>query len=233
MSDGTQSVGPPTPRPTASAGATSARFAVPAETFALGPLFERAPSARVTLEPAVTNPDDHALLVVHADEHERVAVEGALRADPAVAAVESFGTHDDGWRYRVTWDGRTLQVIRRLLAAGVSILAADGRSGRWKLRLLAPDRDAMSRAHEALEQLDCNPDCRSIISFDGEQSDRAAMTDEQRETLVTAFGMGYYGIPREVTSAELSDHLGISHQALSERFRRAHKQLVESELVFD
>ena len=48
-----------------------------------------------------------------------------------------------------------------------------------------------------------------------------------------AFEAGYYNIPRSISAEELATDLGISHQALSARFRRAHSQLVESELVIN
>ena len=40
-------------------------------------------------------------------------------------------------------------------------------------------------------------------------------------------------MPREVTSQDLADEFDISHQALSERFRRATKNLVASTLAVD
>ena len=55
----------------------------------------------------------------------------------------------------------------------------------------------------------------------------AGVTDKQRKALTRAFESGYYDIPRGVTTEELATDLGISHQALSERFRRAHKGLIE------
>lgn len=62
---------------------------------------------------------------------------------------------------------------------------------------------------------------------------RSKLTDKQREALLTAFKRGYHEIPRDTTSSDLADELGISHQALSERFRRAYRHLVESELATD
>ena len=48
---------------------------------------------------------------------------------------------------------------------------------------------------------------------------------------MTAFEAGYYNIPRDVTSEELAAELDVSHQALSERFRRGHKQLVGQHFI--
>ncbi|MFC7008889.1 helix-turn-helix domain-containing protein [Halalkalicoccus salilacus] len=39
--------------------------------------------------------------------------------------------------------------------------------------------------------------------------------------------LGYYDVPRTVTLTELANKLDISHQALSERLRRAHANLID------
>ena len=63
-----------------------------------------------------------------------------------------------------------------------------------------------------------------------EDSLRPELSSDQHEALVAAFETGYYDIPRDVTLEELADQLGISHQALSERFRRAYEGLITAEL---
>ena len=56
------------------------------------------------------------------------------------------------------------------------------------------------------------------------------VVERPARALVAAFEAGYYNIPRDVTLEELADELGISHQALSERFRRAYEGLITAEL---
>ena len=229
MTDSTHTARPPTPdisTPTTS----TARFDIPAEAFALADLFERVPDARAELDPTIANPDDHALLVVHADDER--AVDGAIRADEGVAAVERFGERADGWAYRLTWEGRPHRLVRRLVAAGVTVLSARGRDGRWRLRVLAPDRAGIRRASDVFEELGCGADCRSVSNVADEPA-RSRLTDGQREALRAAFEAGYYDIPREATMGDVSERLDISHQALSERFRRAHGKLAADELLFE
>ncbi|WP_435077711.1 helix-turn-helix domain-containing protein [Halococcus sp. AFM35] len=210
--------------------ASTARFTLPAEGFALAEFFERVPDARVECESAVANPTDHALLVVRADSREN-HVDTALRADANVGTVERFGERADGWTYRVTWEGRPRRLIRRLVAVDVTLVSARGQGGEWQLRLLAPNREGIGRAHEIMDDLDCGDRCRSISSLDGDGSNRSGLTDDQHEALVEAFEAGYYDIPRNVTLEEVATGLGISHQALSERFRRAYRGIVATELV--
>ena len=131
-------------------------------------------------------------------------------------------------RYRVTWEGCARRVIRRLVAEGVTLTGLHGASGRWKLRVVAPDRAAIARAYEVLEDLGCDPNCQSITTFGDGWANHPGVTDKQHKALARAFELGYYDIPRDVTTGELATDLGISHQALSERFRRAHKRLIEN-----
>ena len=231
MAERTQPVSAPTPQPVSTAtDASTARFGLPAGEFALASLFESVPDARVEIEPAVANPDDHALLVVKTDGHNR-EVDAALRSDPNTAAVEHFGNRGDSWRYRVTWKGRPQRLIQQLIAADVSVVSVQGRSGEWELRLLAPDREGIAKADEIMNDLDCGADCQQILTAGNEYSTRSGLTTEQREALVTAFEKGYYNVPRDATATDVADDLDISHQALSERLRRAHRHLVETELI--
>ena len=233
MPESIRPVDTPTPSPpSASTDASTARFVLPASGFALVDLFERVPDARVKCESAVANPDDHALLVIQADGRKR-EVDAALRSDPGIATVEYFGDCEESWRYRVTWKGRPRRLIQRLVAADVSLMSVQGRSGEWRLRLLAPDREGIAGAHEIMGDLDCGADCRSISTVDSERSNGSGLTAEQHEALVTASEEGYYDIPRNATATDVADGLGISHQALSERLRRAHHQLVKTELIVD
>ena len=231
MAERTRPVSAPTPQtPSTVADANTARFELPATEFALVGLFERVPDAAVELEPAVASPDDHALLMIEADAHR--AVDAALRSSPSVAAVERFGREEHRARYRVTWEGHARRVLRGLLAEGLTLTRLHGASGRWKLRVLAPDRAAIARAYEVLEDLGCDPNCRSITRFGDGLANPAGVTDKQRKALTRAFELGYYDVPRDITMEELASDLGISHQALSERFRRAYKGLiVDAEIV--
>lgn len=62
---------------------------------------------------------------------------------------------------------------------------------------------------------------------------RDALSERQREALLTAYEMGYFEIPRATTLGAVADELGISVPAASERLRRAQTGLVESALESD
>lgn len=213
--------------------ATTARVKLPTEEFALTELFEQTPDTRVELTPTVTHPDNHALLDIQTTECNRSTVETIFQTDPNIATADRYGEHTNGWIYQVTWGDHTRNLIQRLTDEDVMLLTAQAYNGQWQFRLVTPTRDTFSRVYEAVRELGYNPDCQSITSFNKQQSTASEMTDKQRETLIEAYETGYYNIPRDITSQELADRLDLSHQALSERFQRAHKRLVDSNLMTD
>jgi predicted DNA binding protein len=232
MAERTQPVRPATPETSTPTDMTTARFDLAAADFALAELFERVPDATVELEPAVANPDGHALLVVET-EASRHDTDLALRESPDTAAVEAFGGDEQRWRYRVTWDGDTRRLIQQLVTTGVTLVGVHGTTGRWKLRLVAPERAAIARAYDVFEDRGCDFHCRSITAGEGTWPSHIGLSDKQRAALTKAFEVGYYDVPREATAQELAGDLDISHQALSERLRRAHRGLIADSHLID
>lgn len=53
------------------------------------------------------------------------------------------------------------------------------------------------------------------------------LTDEQLVVLETAYNMGYFDIPREISANEIADELGIAQSTFSERLRVAERNLLE------
>jgi len=66
------------------------------------------------------------------------------------------------------------------------------------------------------------------LTHDGESEPPGeGLTDQQQEALRTAFEAGYFEIPRRASLETISNELGISASALSERLRRAQTQLIQ------
>jgi hypothetical protein len=53
------------------------------------------------------------------------------------------------------------------------------------------------------------------------------LTDEQLIVLETAYNMGYFAVPREVSADAIADELGIAQSTFSERLRVAEQNLLE------
>jgi predicted DNA binding protein len=53
------------------------------------------------------------------------------------------------------------------------------------------------------------------------------LTIKQRQALLTAFALGYYDIPRKISSEELSRHLNADKSTIVEHLRKAEKKLID------
>jgi predicted DNA binding protein len=138
---------------------------------------------------------------------------------------------DAEYLYRIEWTERIRALSHLLVEEGGTVLAAATANGRWNVRVLVPERPALARTFEACEAAGLSMDVAKVYTLDDGRQGRFGLTDGQQETLALAFERGYYGVPRGVMAKELADELAISHQALSERVRRAHGNLVENAIV--
>ena len=60
----------------------------------------------------------------------------------------------------------------------------------------------------------------------GSKSHLSKLTTKQRQALLTAYALGYYDIPRRITSEELSRHLNLNKSTVVEHIRKAEKKLL-------
>ncbi len=52
------------------------------------------------------------------------------------------------------------------------------------------------------------------------------LTLKQRQAMITAYGLGYYDVPRKVSSEEVSKHLDVDKSTFVEHLRKAERKLV-------
>lgn len=71
----------------------------------------------------------------------------------------------------------------------------------------------------------------AIGEFDRSRDTPISMLSErQRETLVTAFTLGYYEHPREATHREIADQLGCAPNTVSDHLQKAEKKIIANVL---
>jgi predicted DNA binding protein len=60
-----------------------------------------------------------------------------------------------------------------------------------------------------------------------EESLLSRLSIKQRQALLTAFALGYYDVPRRISSEELSRHLNADKSTIVEHLRKAEKKLID------
>jgi len=166
-------------------------------------------------------------------EGDLAGFEGALAEDPTVTEPTTLSDHGDRRLYRV----RTTDAVETVLyplwvEAGGEGLSARFEDGWWHSRLRFPSRAAAAAYRDSLAAAGVTFHLEGIYADDSD-GPGACLTSEQRETLRLAYRRGYFSVPREVTTAELANELGVSAQAVSERLRRGYARLVETYVEVD
>ena len=204
---------------------------LPTEEFALEETLTTHPEAQIEIEQVVADDPEQITpyVWVHADDFG--AFEAALEDDPTVEEVTLFSETEDERSYRMTWIGSINFVVEILTEHQGTITHADGSADGWDLRVVFPDKELLSRAHDAAHEAEFRFDVTAIYGTDDLRHTHSGLTEKQRDTLVAAFEAGHFSVPREVTLQELAEQRDTSHQALSEQLRRATSNLVESTLI--
>lgn len=220
--------------PELTSSATIAELTVPVADFALGDTIDAIAGVAFEIERVVAHNGAGLTPFVWATGAERGALERALEDDPSVVAFDlltDFEEDENEFLYRMEWGERTDCLTHLLVDEGGALLAAATAQGQWNLRLLVSERAALARTHAICEQAGLVMSIARIYELDEGRQGRFGLTDGQQEALLFAFENGYYEIPRRMMAQEFAADLGISHQALSERLRRAHGNLVENAIV--
>lgn len=208
---------------------TIAELTIPAEEFALRQTLETTDELGVEIERVVAYDPDHVMPYVWfaGDESTLADVDDALEDDPSVQEYELLTDLDDERLYRMQWVDDVTVILHLLTEEHATVLDASVEGQRWRFRVLFPERESLSNTYAFASEQGVSIDIQKIHQMEDDRRGRYDLTDAQYETLVAASERGYYQIPREMDMEELSNELGISHQALSERLRRAHRVLVD------
>ncbi len=210
--------------------ATAAEVVLPAEEFALRETFRAVPDVEFDVERVVAHDRDRVMPILWAGGAGRDDIEDALDDDPSVEDVERLVSLDDEWLYRMAWVDGIKAVVQSLVYEEGTITNAHGRNDRWSLRIVFPDHSALSRTYDYCQEEGLTVDVESVTEMDDEPAGQFGLSDAQYETLITAYEMGYFQVPREATVDELGEELGVSAQSVSERLRRGHEKLVSGAL---
>ncbi|RQG93864.1 helix-turn-helix domain-containing protein [Natrarchaeobius chitinivorans] len=199
---------------------------IPADGTGLGDMFEAIPSLTCEMERVIAS-SGHGLWLSGAPQSE---IEDALTDTSAIESYSCITAEEGRFLYDIEFEPETVDPFEVVLEEGGTVLSASASSGTWLLSVRVIDRESVSSLYDRLADNGVSPTIVRLFGLAEESRTQCGLTSRQYETLVAAIDHGYFEIPREVSMQELSDELDISHQALSERLRRAYRALVTSEL---
>lgn len=209
--------------------ATIAEFRIPASDTALGATFHAVPSLVCEIEPVIAA-DEFGIWMSDVDH---AALNAALRADRTVRDHSLITREEAGWLYAIDFSTEITENFAIVTEADGTMLAASARTGMWTIRVRFPARENASRVYERLAARDIQIEITQLRSRTPPTAAACGLSPEQYEALTAALTAGYFEIPREISLGELAGNLDISHQALSERLRRAYRTLVTASLEVD
>lgn len=210
---------------------TVAKLELPVDEFALHSTLHAVEGIEFEIERVVAYDTDRIMPLVWVTRADFDALDAALEEDPSVDEIELVSDLEDERLYQMGWVEQIDTLIEILVEERGTVIAAFGTETGWNLRILFPDRDCLSRTYDHCTEQDLSMTVTSVYDLDEGRQGRFGLTDEQQDLLTVAFDRGYYAIPRETTLAELAEELDASHQALSERLRRAHRNVVNNTVI--
>lgn len=205
---------------------TLADVRVSASEFALGETFSNVPEAEFKVQTVASHHGERRFPLLKEMDGNGPTVTSAFEDDPTVESAEVLTDAGDGYMFEMQWSEQPRAAVDALLEEGVTVLDAGAAEGEWQFSVQATDRATMSDAFDACQDAGF-PIALETIHEQRQLTDSpAGLTTDQYETLDAAIEDGYYEVPRDCTTEELADGFDLSHQAVSERLRRAHEKVV-------
>jgi predicted DNA binding protein len=212
-----------------------AELTVPANEFVLADTLRTVPDVRIEIKRVVAG-TEHVTPYFWAADGNLETFEAALRDDRTIDDIRTLEEQADSERfYRVTWQTNVESLMSAISDAKATVLEAVSDDGkRWELKILFPDRDALSTFHDYCLAKDFSFRLERVYRPENPQEKgEYGVTNDQQEALTAAFGAGYFDVPRDSTLTELAEELGISRNAVSARLRRGQRNLLSNTLVHE
>jgi len=206
-------------------------FQISPTDFELGQILQIEGASSIELETLVPVGDATVPLFWVHNSTQKSFVE-TVNAHPTVNDAVKVDEFEDRTLFTLDWDAREDHIFRGLAEYNGQLLSAIGQSDVWRFEVRFASHDALSgfTAHCENDGVDLEV-TRVYNPTKPDAGPWYGLTEPQREAIDLAIEKGYYGIPRECTTKELADELGISDQAVTERLRRAIVSLVSHTLA--
>lgn len=133
--------------------------------------------------------------------------------------------------FRVRWTNELDGLFAAIKESDVIVSSGHSLGDYWEIRLPMSDRESLAEFYDICRERGINLSLQRVTDSDRTGEGYFGLTEKQREALVAAHRGGYFDPNGEMTLQELSDELGISHQAASKRLERGIHTLLESTLM--
>lgn len=207
-------------------------FRIPTDQFALAHVATTASTLQITTEQFVAQNTDSVMPFMRVTTDDFDTFETAAVEDPSVESFSNLAEIDGERFYHMDWSNNIKHILQLLLEKDGVITTANMSTSTdfWEVQLMTPEHDTFSEIYKLCEENGLSLTIDAIYELSDDESSQYGLTDSQHTTLMKAEEMGYYDVPRTTSLSELADELDISHQALSERLRRAHSNLIDRTL---
>ena len=207
-----------------------AEVTLPAEAVFFADTMATFPQFAGTLFPYQTNTGNiHSVLCM--DRDGQGVIDGDSAADPTVNSVHHMNSANGQHLYDLDTTFTATSPFQAANADQLTLLSATGQGDSWTVVLWAASPAMVEACQRVVDEAGFEWELQNLYqSQSHSRSPLAALTPVQRETMTTAFEMGYFDIPRTVSMQELAEELGVTPNAVSERVRRASARLL-SELL--
>jgi predicted DNA binding protein len=153
------------------------------------------------------------------------AFEEAVASDPSVERCERLTSAGSRhlYEFHLAEGARERSIYLGLVETGSVIKQATATGEGWEFDIAFPTQSALDEFRSFCERKGFDYQVHRVFTEERPTSGEPAggLTDKQDELLRMATARGYFTVPRETNLGELADAIGISHQAASERLRRA------------
>jgi hypothetical protein len=97
------------------------------------------------------------------------------------------------------------------------------------MELVGPQQ-TISKTLQEYEAAGISPELEKLGDYDGTETSLDALTERQREIVHAAYDMGFYEVPREVSTEEVAAELDLDASTIAEHLQRAERNLLSQEL---
>jgi HTH DNA binding domain len=100
---------------------------------------------------------------------------------------------------------------------------------RMKVEMIGKEDEIKKLVHYANKWGDNSFKILGLTSVDAKgESLLSKLTSRQRQILLTGYALGYYDVPRRISSDDLSRHLNVDKSTIVEHLRKAERKLIGS-----